>query len=340
MGNYSNNMYRDPTEEPSFTKSVLEEFNPKHPTRLIKNLTVGSFTMAALNRSNWSNLSRGAGVPWTGIYGLRNIFAGEQAYSKVWPISKSNLPSRGIEAIIRGFNPNLAERYSKAGLFGYGGIFNPNQPGRSSKNIRTMLSKIVGGTDVIERTKLATGWKDILKAQGVTNIPGVKTQKMMYGEYKKTFSRIQSRGFFKTAYYATIGEEEFARKTFAKSKKADMAAKALGKNLKKASILRLGGMLGKGLNVALWAPLAFELASLGTETLLNIAAKPGRQISEKIGDLSNRKMEMGGIVGKGFYTSAAATERQRALQAIGKNNLQARGLMGREGELQHVGNTW
>jgi len=97
--------------------------------------------------------------------------------------------------------------------------------------------------------------------------------------------------------------------------------------------MRAGVAIGKGFAYYQIASLMYSTAQMAFEPL-------GRKAISTIDSIFNAKTqigvpELGGNLPMQYLTRGAATERQRALQAIQKSRLNARQAMGNEGQLYH-----
>jgi len=99
--------------------------------------------------------------------------------------------------------------------------------------------------------------------------------------------------------------------------------------LTRAGMIRTAGLLNPVMNIL----LAAEVISFAAEATF----KGIRATSEAINRMTEKayNLELGGELTKGYLTTGAATERQRALQAIQGSHLSGRRFLGSEASLAH-----
>jgi hypothetical protein len=120
----------------------------------------------------------------------------------------------------------------------------------------------------------------------------------------------------------------------------EVLGEALVPNVRKVAATKLLGTAGRVFSSAVWLHFAFALGTGLVQGGLGVAGAAAERIERGLGEVANRRMEFGGQLSAGFFTNAAATERQRALQAIHQSGYSGRGLVGQEAALQHQGSTW
>lgn len=125
-----------------------------------------------------------------------------------------------------------------------------------------------------------------------------------------------------------------------KSNRAAISAIRSGKGgiLREAAGKKLLGTAARGVTFASWAILGVKLGAMAAEAAAGAFGNTVDTIEQKLSAFMPHR----GINSKlspGFMTSMAATERQRALQAMG-NRPGSVGLFGNEANMQHTGSTW
>ena len=92
-------------------------------------------------------------------------------------------------------------------------------------------------------------------------------------------------------------------------------------------------MAGRVINPIMNAILIAQTAAFVGETVF----KGLRATSEAINRASEKvyNLDLGGELSRGYLTAGAATERQRALQAIQSSHLSGRRFLGSEAEMAH-----
>jgi hypothetical protein len=249
--------------------------------------------------------------------------------------------------------------FRKAGLFAKGGVFRMGKEAATKRKTMNFLAGFLGGTEglladqPIHMQRKAI--KDYVFKTSKFIYPGkfvgmAKSARSGAEIFERANPTVASRveNIYRVRYKRAL--EEVRRNVFGISNRArDLRKSPLGKaaigeaglkGLSKAVWARRIATVGKGLSAAFWGKLAFDVASGGANYMINKASVTADDIQKSVSNMVNRHMEFGGTIDPVFYTGRAATERQRAIQAMRNNRINARPAMNSEAELMHVGNTW
>lgn len=324
-------------------KSFLSRVMPESIGGAYQEMLFGSHTLSALSYDNWNSFGKGLGFKYRGIIGFRGIAAGTKAYGGF--ASGMNPLRWGVEKGVELFGgPERAKAFKTGGLFAKDGLFQfaPKGVGKHAvgKGLNSdFLAAVFGGTP-----------KGALKSstKGMYN-------KILFGRQSprgKAAEKLTStagkivQGSYKEAFKTTIFGQGRALKSvrssteFLSGGELTKAGRAATSYVKKASVKKLVSGLGKGFNAAMWGYLGFQVGSAAVEGITGAASKFANRVEMELDRFGNRQMEFGGTFEAGFFSSGASTERQRALQAIHNSRANARGLVGNEASLSHVGNSW
>lgn len=318
-------------------------FDVKNPGQAWWQMQKLSMTAAYMSSDNWKNLSMGRGIKWSGIIGTRSLAAGEEAWSRKF------MPQTLNRFVGRFMGPDAAARFRKFGLFGSGGIF-------KNKALATMF----GGADVLNWS-IAPDVDKVFKAGRfpsssymgpaqaanplsvtyATNPLLNESEKLAFREGMASIqsSKMQALRTLMPEHWklARAGKAMGIANAYAEAGQIGTAT-ALSKSFKSMARLKLLSSVGRVVNLAMWAPLAFEAGSFLTKSAAMGIGSLAQKIESGLKPLTNRTMEFGGDLPPGFFSARAATERQRGLSAMQTN--MGRPLLGNEGMQQHSAGAW
>jgi len=134
-------------------------------------------------------------------------------------------------------------------------------------------------------------------------------------------------------------EAKVLRKVTPKDVKRQITALRAARNGKVAGLVALKGATMAGATIMKGAAI-YNVASLMFDAINMIASPISKAGVEAVDSAFNKfasfaRPELGGTLNMGFVSYGAATERQRAIQAISKSRINGRSMMGQEAQYMH-----
>jgi len=111
------------------------------------------------------------------------------------------------------------------------------------------------------------------------------------------------------------------------------AGQNIARTMQTGKLMKTGIMVGKGIGYVSMLSLLWDITKMVGEPIGRMAVQA---LDTTLGEYSNRFMpDMGGQLSMSFLNKGAATERQRAINALSKSSLSGRSAFGQEATFNH-----
>lgn len=311
--------------------------------------SVGSIARDAINPLNWVKwkyqydpttygglgLSKGLWTPFgkniSSTGGMKGLFTGKNTIFDTYKSIYSKSAEKGFGSIYNAINQTFRQRIGGASRIGADIVPAGRKAAKNSRIFKRQIEK-----DISRRIKGSAGYR-------IGKQMGAELEDMIIlhnGRIPKDVleNYITAKSKSELVSKAGLAPEKFSRIARTTSLAGQDTArklgihKATGAGLKSAG-MRIGMLAGKAFAAYGLVSTMWDLTKMAGEPIGRYLIENANRVATEIGQ--KYSPEMGGKIAMSYMTTGAATERQRAVEAISRSYINGRSALGNEAQYLH-----